>query len=75
MIDLGHASINYYPILPISFGVKDGVRFPVSAQVTMVFSKVDRCERNTKELSTTVYMCSTHMHLCSMGACPAMEMP
>ena len=69
MIDLGHASINYYPILPITFGVKDGVRFPVS------FSKVDRCERNTKELSTTVYMCSTHMHLCSMGACPAMEMP
>ena len=50
----GHASI-YYPSIPLSVGVKDGVRFPVSAQVTMAFSKADRCERNTKELFTTMY--------------------
>ena len=72
----GHASI-CYPSIPLSVGVKHGVRFPVSAQmVTMAFSKADRCERNTKELSITygvsciVYVCSTHVQLCSMGVLP-----
>ena len=46
----GHASI-YCP----SISLKHGVRFPVSVQVTMAFSKADRRERNTKELSTMVY--------------------
>ena len=45
----GHASIHFLTT-PLSLGLEDGVRFPVSL-VTMAFSKPDRCERNTRQLS------------------------